>query len=135
MTCETVEPPDWEKIDWRQTPYMGVFLFKLNEITDPINPDVPLFSVFALKVEPGYSIPRHIHKRETGWREQIVFSKPGDFEILRENDSQKVLGKLSVITIKPYEVFGLENHGLQPLFFTSYMKPGFTGYEEIEEVK
>ena len=134
MARETVGPPDWEKLPWETTPYKGVSLFKLDEKLDPANPDVPLFSVFALKVQPGFLIPRHIHKRGPNWREEINFQEVGDFEILREDCSEKVSSELLIITIKPYEVFGVNNYGLRRLFFTSRMVPGFTGYQEIEEV-
>lgn len=135
MASETVGAPDWEKLPWEETPYSGVFLFKLGEKPDPANPDVPLFSVFALKVGPGSSIPRHIHKREPEWREQVVFGKSGTFEILREDSSEIISNNSLIITIRPYEVFGLKNLGEGPLLFTSSMKPGFTGYQEIEEVE
>ena len=134
MTHETVGPPDWEALFWEETPYPGVFVFKLDEKINLENPDMPLFSVFALKVNPNSQIPRHIHKREPGWREQIASDEPGNFEILRENGSERILNEFLVLTIKPYEVFGIKNHGLRPLFFTSRMVPGFTGYEEIEEI-
>lgn len=135
MARETVEPRDWEALPWEITPYKGVFLFKLEEEPDPSNLDVPLFSVFALKVRPGSSIPRHIHKRDPEWREYITSEEVGDFEILHAVGSEKVSGKLLVRTIKPYEVFGVENYDFRPLYFTSRMVPGFTGYQEIEEVE
>lgn len=134
MARETVGLPDWKRLDWQETPYPGVFLFRLDEEPDPANPNVPLSSMFAMKVNPNSSIPRHIHKRGPEWREKIVFGEPGNFEILRENGQERILNGLLVIVIKPYEVFGLNNHGAKPLYFTSSMKPGFTGYEEIEEV-
>jgi hypothetical protein len=134
MAQETVGSSDWERFDWQETPYPGVFLFKLSEGFDPENPNIPIFSSFALKVNPGSRIPRHFHKREPNWREQINFQGAGDFEILRADGSEKASDKLLVITIKSYEVFGVKNRGLSPLFFTSTMKPGFTGYQEIEEV-
>ena len=134
MKQEAVGVPDWEELDWKETPYPGVFLFKLAEEINPENPDMPFFSVFALKVNPNSQIPRHLHKREPEWREQINFQEPGDFEILRANNSQRILNELLTITIEPYEVFGIKNHGLRPLFLTSRMIPGFTGYDEIEEV-
>lgn len=134
MAREAVGPPDWEKLPWETTPYPGVFLFKLDEEPDPANPDVPLFSVFALKVDPGSLIPPHIHKREPGWLETLTFSESGDCKILRIGSSERILTP-STLTIKPYEPFGLENYGLQHYHFTSRMVPGFTGYQEIEEVR
>jgi hypothetical protein len=127
--------PDWEKLTWENTPYPGVFLSKLAEECDPANPNVPLFSVFALRVGPGYSVPRHIHKRELEWREKIVLPQGGNFEILRVDGSERILNTPLDVIVKPYEVFGLTNHGLRPFFFTSNMRPGFTGYGEIEEIK
>ena len=134
MAREIVGPRDWEKLPWETTPYEGVFLFKLEEELDPANPNIPLFSVFALKVNPNYQIPRHIHEREPGWREYISSEEVGDFEILHANGSEKVSGELLVRTIKPYEPFGFKNDGLRPYHFTSRMVPGFTGYQEIHEV-
>ncbi|MBI4092135.1 MAG: hypothetical protein HY427_02965 [Candidatus Levybacteria bacterium] len=134
MARETVGTPDWEALFWEETPYPGVFVFKLDEEINPENPDMPLLSVFALKVNPNSQIPRHIHKREPEWREQVTSYEPGDFEILRADGSEKISSELLVITIKPYEVFGVINNGPRPLFFTSRMVPGFTGYEEIEEI-
>lgn len=135
MARETVGPPDWEKRDWEKTPYDGVYIYTLNEKPDPQNPEIPLYSFYALKVNPGASIPRHIHEREPEWRETISLEEPGDFEILRAEDSQRVLGERLALTNRPYEVFGIINRDSRPLFFTSRMIPGFTGYQEIEEVK
>lgn len=135
MRHEAVGSPDWEAFPWETTPYEGVFISLLEERPDPQNPDIPLHSLYAVRLNPASILQRHIHKREPEWREYINSYEPGDFEILRADGSEKVSSELLVITIKPYEVFGLENHGFQPLFFTSRMVPGFTGYQEIEEVE
>src|SRR3989338_6549879 len=117
MTHETVGPPDWEALFWEETPYPGVFVFKLDEKINLENPDMPLLSVFALKVNPNSQIPRHIHKREPEWREQVTSYEPGNFEILRESSSEEVSNGVLRNTIKPREVFGVINNGPRPLYF------------------
>ncbi|OGH12923.1 MAG: hypothetical protein A2776_02420 [Candidatus Levybacteria bacterium RIFCSPHIGHO2_01_FULL_40_10] len=135
MAREAAGPRNWEALPWKTTPYEGVSISLLNERLDLQNPDVPLRSLYAVRLNPAAILRRHIHKREPNWREEITFQEMGDFEILRADGSEKVSNELLVITIKPYEVFGLNNYGLRPLFFTSRMVPGFTGYQEIEEIK
>lgn len=128
--------PDWEKIVWEPTPYEGVFISKIEEESDPNNPNIPLFTVMALKIEPEGSIPLHRHKREPEWREIITFPKGGNFEIKGINGSMAISGNQELaITISANQAFGLRNRDSKPLLFHSTMKPGFTGYEEIEEVK
>lgn len=135
MPQEKLGLPDWEKLDWQKTPYSGVFLYLLDEKPNPENPAIPLSSSFALKVDPASSIPRHIHKREPEWRENLTFPGGGNFEISRVDGPEIILNVPLTLTIKPNEAFGLKNHSSRPLFFTSVMKPGFTGYEEIEEIE
>lgn len=139
MPQERLIPPlfDWEKIIWEQTPYSGVFLHKTEEKLDPSNPSIPLHTIMALKIEPKAKIPLHKHKREPGWTETIVLSNGGKFEIRSDQELKKIKTTDSfTIVIKSGEVFGIRNMDpLKPLYFFSTMKPGFTGYGEIEEVK
>lgn len=126
----------WEKIPWEKTPYDGVFVYSIKEEPDPGNPSIPKFTVMAVKVEPGKSIPLHRHNREPGWRETLTFPQGGEFEIKREGDLETISGNKPVtLTIRPREIFGLKNNSPEALCFQSNMKPGFTGYQEIEEIK
>ena len=42
MSQEKLGSTDWERLPWEETPYPGVFLFKLEEEIDPENPAIPL---------------------------------------------------------------------------------------------
>lgn len=127
---------DWEETPWEATPYNGVFVWRIKEEPDPDNPNVPKFTVMAVKVEPGKSIPLHRHNRKPGWEENLTFPQGGEFEIQRGGGLETIsTATLFAITIRPLEVFGLKNNSQKVLYFLSNMKPGFTGYQEIEEVK
>jgi hypothetical protein len=128
---------DWEKIAWGKTPYKGVFLSMIEEKQDPNNPNIPLYTVMALKIESGAEIPLHRHNRELGWTETITLPDGGWFETKNNQKSKEIkIKKPFTIVIKAGEIFGLKNmNPLQPLYFYSTMKPGFTGYGEIEEIK
>lgn len=130
-------PQEWEDIPWEPTPYKGVFLHKAEEKPDPSNPDTPLLTIMALKVEPQAIIPLHRHNREAGWTETIILPDGGWIEAKNGQESKQVKTKDSfTIVIQAGEIFGLKNMDpLKPLYFRSTMKPGFTGYAEIEEVK
>ncbi len=133
MAREIVGAPDWEKLDWQETPYEGVFVNKLEEIINPDNPRVPFSTTMAVKVDPGASIPLHYHLREIEWREKLSFPPFGDFEILKVSGPQSLPG-IRNLTIIAGEILGLKNNDFRPLFFTSRMTPGFTGYDEIKEI-
>lgn len=124
-----------KKISWEKTPYRGVFLRKIKEIKDPQNPKVPKYTIMALRVKPKAIIPPHTHQREANWTETIIFPDDGHFEISDANGLKKITANLHSITIRPNEVFGLKNINISDLYFVSIMRPGFTGYEEIREVK
>lgn len=128
---------DWEKIVWEQTPYRGVFIYKVEEEQDPSNPNIPLYTVMALEIESGAEIPLHRHNRELGWTETITLPDGGWFETKSDQKGRKIKTKNPfTIVVEPVEFFGLKNiHPSKPLYFYSKMVPGFTGYEEIEEVK
>lgn len=128
---------DWKKIAWEQTPYGGVFLSKIEEKQDPNNPNIPLYTVMALKIESGAEIPLHRHNRELGWTETITLPNGGWFETKSDQKGRKIKTENPfTIVIQAGEFFGLKNiHPSKPLYFFSTMKPGFTGYAEIEEVK
>lgn len=126
---------DWEQIVWEKTPYEGVFIFRLDEQPDPRNSTIPKYTIMALKVDPTFSIPLHRHKREPEWREVITFPRGGNFEIKGANGSTKISGNHEFTTVvSANQAFGLRNTDTKPLFFYSTMKPGFTGYDEIEEI-
>ena len=129
-------PLDWEKLPWEQTPYQGVFIHKVEEKLDPLNPGIPLSTVMALKLNPNAIIPLHRHNREAGWAETIILPNGGWFETKSDQESKEINTKDSItIIIKAGEIFGLKNiHPSKPLYFFSRMQPGFTGYGEIEEV-
>lgn len=128
---------DWEKILWEQTPYRGVFIYKAEEQQDPSDPNIPLFTIMALKMKPQSTIPLHRHNRKTGWVETITFPNGGWFETRFDQEGKKVKTKEPfTIIIQAGETFGIKNMDLfQPLYFFSRMEPGFTGYAEIEEIK
>ncbi len=130
-------PLDWEKLAWEQTPYQGVFLHKVEEELDPDNSAVPKYTIMALKLNSLANIPPHRHNRESGWTETIVLPHGGQFDILDSNGSKKILTRLLFsVVIHVGEVFGIRNTKISgPLYFYSIMRPGFTGYQEIEEVK
>lgn len=126
---------DWEQIVWEKTPYEGVFIFRLDEQPDPRNSTIPKYTIMALKVDPTFSIPLHRHKREPKWRETLTFPKGGNFEIKGADGSTKISGNPEfTIVVFANQAFGLTNRGSEPLFFYSRMQPGFTGYQEIEEI-
>lgn len=130
-------PLDWEKLAWEKTPYEKVFISKIEEKQDPNNPNMPLYTVFALKIESEAQIPLHRHNRELGWTETITLPNGGWFETKSGPKSNKIKTKKPfTIVIKTGEIFGIKNMDpVQPLYFFSTMKPGFTGYAEIEQVK
>lgn len=131
-----LQPSDWERLSWQETPYPGVFVFPLHEEPNPKSTRVPLSTLIAVRVNPGCSIPLHRHNRESSWREILTFPKNTSFEIYRIGGSEQVSNSIPLIlVIGAGEAFGLKNNGQRPLFFSSEMQPGFTGYEEIEEVK
>lgn len=129
--------PDWEKVAWQQTPYRGVFIHEVEEVQNPNNPSIPLYTVMALKIKSGAEIPLHRHNRELSWTEVITLPNGGWLETKRDRKGRKIKTKNPfTIVIKSGEFFGLKNiHPSKPLYFYSRMEPGFTGYEEIEEVK
>lgn len=127
---------DWEQIVWEKTPYRGVFLHKVEEELNPTDPKIPKYTVMALRVDPTFSIPLHRHKREPEWTETLTFPKGGNFEIKGANGSTKISGNHEFTTVvSANQAFGLRNTDTKPLFFYSTMKPGFTGYGEIEEIE
>lgn len=126
----------WEKLAWQEAPYPGVFISLLDEKSNPENPKVPLSTLMAVRVDPDCSIPLHRHNRELSWREVLTFPASSYFEIYRIGGLEQVSNTTSLtLTIGAGEAFGLKNLNLRPLFFSSEMKPGFSGYEEIEEIK
>lgn len=131
--CSSV---DWEETPWEKTPYDGVFIYRIDEEPDPDNPSTPKFTVIAVKVEEGKSIPLHRHNREVGWRENITFPQGGEFEMQIGESLKTVADRARLaVTIKPDEAFGLRNNDSKPLYFRSEMTPGFTGYQEIEYIQ
>lgn len=138
MSQEKPNPsiPDWEKLIWQEAPYPGVYVSLVHEEPDPENPRVPLSTLMAVRVDQGCSIPLHRHNREPSWREVLTFPESSYFEIYRIDGLEQVLNTAPLtLAIETGEAFGLKNLNLRPLFFSSEMKPGFSGYEEIEEIK
>lgn len=130
-------PLEWKNLDWGKTPYENVFISKIKEEQNPNKPNIPLYTVIALKIESGAKIPLHRHNRELGWTEIITLPNGGWFETKSDQKGRRIKTKNPfTITIKAAEIFGIKNMDpLQPLYFFSTMRPGFTGYEEIEEIK
>lgn len=128
---------EWENIPWEATPYKGVFLHKVEEEPDPSNPNTPLLTVMALKVEPQAIIPLHRHKRNIDWTETICLPNGGFIETENGQESKQIKTENSfTVVIQAGEIFGLKNlDSLKPLYFFSRMQPGFTGYREIEGIK
>lgn len=126
-------PVNLEGVDWQQAPYDRVFLSILDEEIDPADPTRPVFTLMALKIFPGGSIPVHRHVREDGWMETLTFPEGSQFTVLRDNGVKKVVAESRMtLTIIAGEAFGILNDSNRDLFFTSLMQPGFTGYEEIK---
>lgn len=127
---------DWEMPDWKKTPYPGVFILTLLEKPDPENPNVPLSTVMVVRVDPGRSIPLHIHRREPSWTEILTFPEGGNFTIHRIDGSEEISNSDDpfILTIGSMRAFGLTNNDASSLFFSSKMEPGFIGYEEIEMI-
>lgn len=132
-------PPavEWKEIVWQQTPYEGVFISKIVEKQDPSNPNTPLLTIMALKMEPRAIIPLHRHNREAGWTEKITLPNGGWIEIKSDQEPKQIKTEsLLTIVIRAGEIFGLKNmDSRQSLYFLSTMRPGFTGYGEIEEIE
>lgn len=120
---------DLQQLPWEETPYPGVSIARIAE-------QLPLYTLMAVKVDPGSSIPLHRHNREPGWMETITFPKGGNFVIQRDDNLQAVSENAPVsLELGPGDAFGLTNNNLlAPLYFYSRMQPGFTGYAEIEEI-
>lgn len=130
-------PIDWQQTDWQQTPSVGVFISLIHKEPDSEDPHIPKYTVMAVRVDPQTSIPLHRHIREHNWIETLTFPQGGNFEIHRTGGLETFSGT-NPITIKigAGEAFGLKNNNSkEALYFVSRMEPGFTGYEEIEEVK
>lgn len=69
------------------------------------------------------------------WQETLTLLGGGNLAITRDETSQVILTNEPVtLSIEVGEVFGLKNNSLGKLYFYSRMHPGFTGYEEIEEI-
>ncbi len=79
----------------------------------------------------------HRHNREAGWTETITLPNGGSVRIKDSRGIKTIKAeKLLIVSTGAGEAFGLTNIDQQkPLYFFSKMKPGFTGYGEIEEVK
>lgn len=133
MSQERLEPADWEKLPWQETPYPGVFLSLLNLKPNPQNPKIPLSTIHAIRIDPESSIPLHRHKREPEWLETFYFPATCDLEISGTLGTERVLTPLT-FSIDTYEIVKFTNRNNTPLYFTSSMNPGFTGYQEIEEI-
>ncbi|MBI2019602.1 hypothetical protein HYS95_02980 [Candidatus Daviesbacteria bacterium] len=127
-------PYSWEGIIWEEAPYERVFLKILREKIDPVGSSIPRFTLMALKVLPGGSIPLHLHTREAGWTETLTFPAGSQFTVLRDDSEEQIIAESRMtLTIAAEEVFGIRNDdSVRTLFFTSLMRPGFTGYEEIK---
>lgn len=134
---ENLPKLDWKKIKWEKTPYKRVFIHTVEEKQDPTNPSMPLFTVMVLKIESRAEIPLHRHNRESGWTETIILPNGGWFETKSDQKGRRIKTKNPfTITIKAGEIFGIKNMDpLHPLYFFSTMRPGFTGYAEIEEIE
>lgn len=130
-------PPylEWELLPWEPTPYNGVFVSIIAQEPDPNNPNVPKYTQMAVRVDSGSNIPLHIHNRDKNWQETITFPQGGTFTLRKSGLTEDVsTADLTTLTIAAREIFGLVNRGTKPLYFYSKMKPGFTGYGEIETI-
>lgn len=126
---------DFEQISWEPTPYKGVFVSITDQEQDPNNLNVPKYTLMAIRVNSGSNIPLHRHNRDTDWQETITFPQGGTFTLRKSGLTEEVsTTNQTTLTIAAQEIFGLENLDTEPLYFYSKMEPGFTGYEEIEEV-
>lgn len=136
MAKEKTSQRDFGQISWEPSPYIGVYVSLLVSEPDPTTPDVPKRTVQAIRVDAQSKIPDHKHNREPNWQETLTFPQGGTFTI-RKSGLAETISNTDQITIKiaAQEVFALENLGTEPLYFYSKMEPGFTGYQEIEEVK
>lgn len=124
-------PPDrWNQLKWEKASDIGVFISKIEE-GNVIN-GIPEYSVYAVRIDPGFEITPHRHMREKNWTERLTLPVGGNFEILGK--PFKVAHQF-VVTIHSNEISGLKNLDKTPLHFYSRMEPGFTGLGEIEGVK
>lgn len=127
---------DWKKIKWEKTPYKGVFVYLIEAVADPNNSTVPKSTLMAVRVDPTSVMPLHRHRREKGWKETLTFPTGGNFDIKSMGSIKRISGREKVVfSLAAFEAFGLKNNSSKPLFFYSKMIPGFTGYQELEEIK
>jgi hypothetical protein len=129
-------PNEWETMIWEKSPLdEGVFVSKFKEESSP-NSKTPEYTIMAIKINPECTIKKHMHDREPDWTETIDLPKGGNFEISNKDGAEIILTENQYLkTVGAHEIFGIKNLSSQPLYFYSVMLPGFTGYDEIKEVK
>src|SRR3989338_2171604 len=120
---------DFSQMEWQATPYPGVFVSCLEEEGSG---EIPDFTSHAVRLDVGSKIGPHYHEREPGWMELILFPDGGDFEFRIDGQVSEYSTQMPVYRkIRPREVYGIRNRNRFPLYFFSFMKPGFSGFQDI----
>ncbi|MGI8933192.1 MAG: cupin domain-containing protein [Phormidesmis sp.] len=84
--------------------------------------------VVAWQVEPGQSIPTHIHPN--GQDTWTVFSGKGDYYLDDAGNTQPIVAG-DVVIAQSGQVHGVFNSGDQPLTFISIVTPANAGHQAI----
>ena len=126
---------DFENIEWKITPYEGVYVSCLDREENPNNSKISKSTTHAVKVEANHEIGLHYHEREKDWTEFIIFPQGGNIEISNKGNPRSFSGPKPVyLRVNSGETYGIRNMDNEmPLFLISIMKPGFTDYKEIKD--
>jgi len=122
---------NFNKLKWEKSPYPGVYVAPIDVTSSSI------ITTHAIKILPRRKIGLHYHRKEPDWIETIYFLFGGHFEIL-VSARKKILYHTPnpvYLRINSKEKYGIINKSDQDLLLISSMKPGFTNYDEIVDVK
>lgn len=125
---------DFENIEWKQTPYKGIFVSPIDKEDDPSNSKIPKLTAHAVRIDPECEIGLHYHDREDDWTEFIILPKGGNVEVADTVNQEFFSGPKPVyVRVNSRETYRIKNRdSRKPVFLISIMKPGFTEYEEIK---
>lgn len=116
-----------EQLEWKASVYEGVSVADISHLLDPTEEYIPLPTLMGVKLEPHATLPPHWHKRGQNWLEKIEIFE-GEYTVLGFAEEQH--NGPQTIFNDHLEIFGIRNESDQPLYFTSYMYPAYTGPEE-----
>lgn len=91
--------------------------------------ETPDAVIVAWHVEPGQSIPAHVHP--AGQDTWTILSGTGQYRLDHAGTAREVYAGDVVVAPRGC-VHGVFNHGRQPLRFISVVSPGSAGYERLD---